>query len=631
VETHPSDDDLIDRVNSGGEQIDRRELQKRLGLESEHLAERIFAQLDMDRDGLVSTRELARRMKALSRATPEMRLRFVFAVHDADANGFIDHGELLSMLRISLAENRLVFGERMIEDLCDAMFERADVNGDRRISFDEFSRALAAYPGVVEQMTIGDLRWLGLGPTVPVPVTKPIRTTRSDALYLALVVLFVLANAALFALAMYRYRDASLAIQLARGCGACLNLAGSLILVPMMRRTFTMLGRGKIGRFLIDDHVRFHRLVGNTALALALGHAAAHVMNVALLRWPLATITGWAFLTGALLLLVHGVMWFFAREKVRRVGGFRSFAWTHRLWPLWIGLLLLHGPAAWIWLAVPTFVYALDRIFGQRVQRTLLVGADVLASGVTRLTIARPDRFSFRPGDYVFVRIPKLAGSEWHPFTISSAPERTDAITLHVRSVGHWTTALHTLAKETEIAKSPLRLDVIGPYATPTARVLESKVAVMIAAGIGVTPFASVLASLLVRPKDTWPLERVHFVWVCKEQRAFEWFAELLGVLERAAPDRFTAHIFMDAGRSDLRSTVLRVAIDALYAKSRTDLVTGLSACTTLGAPDWDTLIGSISRHHDEVDAFYCGPPGLAKIVKETCLAHEVSFQQEHF
>ena len=46
-----------------------------------------------------------------------------------------------------------------------------------------------------------------------------------------------------------------------------------------------------------------------------------------------------------------------------------------------------------------------------------------------------------RPGDYVFLRIPAIASHEWHPFTISSAPER-DALTFHVRSLGNWTAAL---------------------------------------------------------------------------------------------------------------------------------------------------------------------------------------------
>lgn len=43
---------------------------------------------------------------------------------------------------------------------------------------------------------------------------------------------------------------------------------------------------------------------------------------------------------------------------------------------------------------------------------------------VTHLVIKRPPFFHFKPGDYVFINIPAIAKYEWHPFTISSAPEQ---------------------------------------------------------------------------------------------------------------------------------------------------------------------------------------------------------------
>jgi len=42
---------------------------------------------------------------------------------------------------------------------------------------------------------------------------------------------------------------------------------------------------------------------------------------------------------------------------------------------------------------------------------------------VTHLEITRPSHFSYQPGDYLFIQIPDIAQHEWHPFTISSAPE----------------------------------------------------------------------------------------------------------------------------------------------------------------------------------------------------------------
>lgn len=65
--------------------------------------------------------------------------------------------------------------------------------------------------------------------------------------------------------------------------------------------------------------------------------------------------------------------------------------------------------------------------------------------------IKRPPHFYFRPGDYVFVNIPAIAKYEWHPFTLSSAPEQEDYMWLHIRGVGEWTNRLYTYFEKEQI------------------------------------------------------------------------------------------------------------------------------------------------------------------------------------
>ena len=67
----------------------------------------------------------------------------------------------------------------------------------------------------------------------------------------------------------------------------------------------------------------------------------------------------------------------------------------------------------------------------------------VLPSKVISLVIRKPPHFSFKPGDYIYINIPNIAFFEWHPFTISSAPEEADFFSLHIRAVGHWTNQLY--------------------------------------------------------------------------------------------------------------------------------------------------------------------------------------------
>ena len=60
-------------------------------------------------------------------------------------------------------------------------------------------------------------------------------------------------------------------------------------------------------------------------------------------------------------------------------------------------------------------------------------------------------------------------------------------------------------------------------------------------AGIGVTPFASILKSVfykLTNENTTLKLKKVYFYWICPEPNAFEWFADLLLSLEKQMADK---------------------------------------------------------------------------------------------
>lgn len=98
-------------------------------------------------------------------------------------------------------------------------------------------------------------------------------------------------------------------------------------------------------------------------------------------------------------------------------------------------------------------VYTFFRVVWQRNGhgKTYISSGILLPSKVTHLVIKRPPHFYFRPGDYVFVSIPAIAKYEWHPFTLSSAPEQEDYMWLHIRGVGEWTNRLYTYFEKEQI------------------------------------------------------------------------------------------------------------------------------------------------------------------------------------
>ncbi len=74
----------------------------------------------------------------------------------------------------------------------------------------------------------------------------------------------------------------------------------------------------------------------------------------------------------------------------------------------------------------PMYIFCCNLFTGTFSKSSMLKASPVLPfiSKVTHLVIKRPPFFHFKPGDYVYINIPVVAKYEWHPFTISSAPEQ---------------------------------------------------------------------------------------------------------------------------------------------------------------------------------------------------------------
>lgn len=62
------------------------------------------------------------------------------------------------------------------------------------------------------------------------------------------------------------------------------------------------------------------------------------------------------------------------------------------------------------------------------------------SSGVLELHMKKHG-FKMGAGQYVFLQCPSVSQLEWHPFTLTSAPEE-DYFSVHIRVVGDWTAAL---------------------------------------------------------------------------------------------------------------------------------------------------------------------------------------------
>jgi predicted ferric reductase/Ca2+-binding EF-hand superfamily protein len=634
-------------------QLDSADLKRALRVRDEFLAQRVFAILDRDGSGNVCRTEFLEAVRRLVFGSPREKLRLAFQIHDLDGNGRIEADELRRMIALNLTEEAgsEASGAHSTrsraagaDQLAALLLSTADDNLDGALSFEEFERVTCADPRLFALIAKSEASWLA--PDAELLASQARHASFSQRLgrllenrlpYFAFFALWSTITTAFFLTGALAYRSAGVWVMLAHGCGAALNFNAALVLVPVSRRLLSWVRSSRLGRFLpLDDAQAIHRFLGHVLFGLALVHTYAHFANY---RESSGIIAGLVYTrsgqTGGFLLLASAVMWGFSLPYVRKSGRYELFYRAHLLYVVWFGLLLAHGPRFWKFALAPLLAFAFEQAWRRwrRASEGSIVKLTGLKSEVSRLELARAAAFEHRAGDYAFLRIPHLAKHEWHPFTISSAPS-AETLTFHIRSEGNWTSALRRLADTPGVAEG-LAVQVDGPYGSPSAHVFESRCAVMVGAGIGVTPFASVLECLAERAKaGESELKKLYFFWLNRDSRSFEWFAELLLRLEQLdEPKLVDIQICMTGGRGNVAAAALNLARNLSHDIGKPDFVTGLRTQTRVGAPDFDHELAEIAARHapDRVDVFYCGPPGLGKKLARTCRRLALGFRQESF
>jgi ferredoxin-NADP reductase/Ca2+-binding EF-hand superfamily protein len=636
------------------DRIDAGELKRALGLQSEYLTRRVLACFDRNGDGVISRDEFLAGVRALVFGSDREKLAFAFRLHDHDGDGFLSREELYRMIAISLAESDVA--ERLSQPpshLATVLLEAADRDRDGRLSLDELEAAVRGRPELLARMTRSEAIWIAPNEELVLLLEERAKGAAGRAgrfvenfgPQIFFVAAWIAASVAAFALSLQLGRahlTADPAMKIGRALGVCIDLNGALILVPMMRRLLTRVRASWLGRLVpVDEAIGFHKAVGHTLWALAVTHAAAFVLAYATGHadagspWRVfATDRG---LTGGALLAVFAVMWVFSLGFIRRSKRFELFYFTHLLYVAWLGLAIAHAPRFLAFAGAPIAGFLIEQALRlrRRAPASRVLSAWPLRSGVTRLELERPAGFAFSPGDYVFVRVPAIARHEWHPFTISSAPE-VPTLTMHARSLGNWTSSLRRLAEERRGDGLEVYLD--GPYGSPSAHIFAARFAVLIGAGIGVTPFASVLESIVLRERDDGgprcALEKVHFIWLNRDQYSFEWFRGLLSRLEeRDERGLLEIQLCMTGARTGVTTLGLELAREVMHAAGRSDIVTGLRTKTHIGHPDWEAMLGAIAEQHRpaRVDVFFCGPHGLARKLARLCRRLGMTFREERF
>ncbi|RDL41062.1 Ferredoxin reductase-like, C-terminal NADP-linked [Venustampulla echinocandica] len=185
----------------------------------------------------------------------------------------------------------------------------------------------------------------------------------------------------------------------------------------------------------------------------------------------------------------------------------------------------------------------------------------LMAENAIKVTI--PTQMTWRPGQYVYLRMPGISIFESHPFTISSLcsedfpseyGDQYRDCTLVFRPFGGFTRRV----LETAIEKGPFktyRAYLEGPYGGMQRELAAFDTVVLFAGGSGITAIVSQLLNLIKRMRDGKAVtKKIEVVWTLKRLEAMDWFREELRICrEFAPPDTVTCQFYVTASKRQTR------------------------------------------------------------------------------
>ncbi|KAF7297409.1 FAD-binding FR-type domain-containing protein [Mycena indigotica] len=451
---------------------------------------------------------------------------------------------------------------------------------------------------------------------------------------------------------------------IARSAALVIHIDVIYILLPVCRNFVSLLRRTPLASVIaFDENITLHKATGWSILIgsvlmlstnlyrLTMADTSATTTGERVKFFVVANFIIGPLWTGWLMLLFLGIMVYYAMEKRRRIanGGFEKFWYTHHLFIPFFILWQLHGMFCmikpdrppfcsyntigvfWRYWIVGGIIWISERVLREVRSRHVTYLSKVIQhpSNVMELQIKK-EKTKTRAGEYIFINCPEISYFQWHPFTLTSAPQE-DYISVHIRVEGDFTTALAKAVgcnfdkKDKDAAtvvtpalNRPLpRIMVDGPFGTCSEEFMNYETVLLVGAGIGVTPFASILKTIWYRLNNfggekATRLSKVYFTWVIRDFGTAEWFHSLLHAIEtQDTQNRIEINIYLTQRiKEDDMNNIIVHDVGA-----EKDAITSLRAPTHFGRPNWDRIFGSIAEKHPESDVgvFFCGPAAIAK------------------
>ncbi|XP_060167480.1 ferric reduction oxidase 6-like [Lycium barbarum] len=303
---------------------------------------------------------------------------------------------------------------------------------------------------------------------------------------------------------------------------------------------FLPVARGSVLLRAIDipfEHAtRYHVWLGHLTMALFTLHGLFFVIGWAMQGRLVEELIDWknigvANLPGVISLAAGLLMWVTSLPGVRRKN-FELFFYTHQLYVVFVVFLALHvGDFIFMIAGAGIFLFMLDRFlrFFQSRKTVDILSATCFPCGTVELVISKPANLHYNALGWIFLQIRQLSWLQWHPFSVSSSPfDGKHHVAILIKVLGDWTEKLkgNILNRSLEQSendpllqhKRKITASVEGPYGHESPYHLTYENLILVAGGIGISPFLAILSDILHRINDRKPClpRNILIVWAIK-------------------------------------------------------------------------------------------------------------------
>ena len=350
----------------------------------------------------------------------------------------------------------------------------------------------------------------------------------------------------------------------------------------------------------------YHIYIVSSIYIFSVIHTISHLYNFYIFDRFNSLTTTVSGITGIILILSFMII-FFSSFKYIRLHYYTFFSLIHLLYIVILITLLFHGsfcflqtdngeclgPTFWQYIITPFFLFIIEYIYREIYGHKSIIQNIKTLKGthnITKINIYKP-YFQFKPGQWVLIQIPTISFLQWHPFTITSNHIETGIVQLYIKESGDWTKKVSKLLLYEGIKNklNNIKIKVSQPYGY-SYDVTKYRVCVLIAGGIGITSFISLLKALPCstghgKSKNIY-LKKIYIHWICRELSDFDCFLIQLKKLKQ------------DFDKIDSKFLILNFHITGFsaqlnYRKSKLPLLD-----VNTGRPDFHNILSFISDQH---------------------------------